>query len=84
MPTGTMRHMRWLEELELPYSFGGTTIWQAQIAAQLGEKEQAVEFLRRAFAEGYARNHTVLHFVFVRLDPLRDYPPFVELVRPRE
>ncbi len=82
-PEEAERHLRWLEELELPYSFGGTTIWQAQIAAQLGEKEQAVEFLRRAFAEGYA-NHTAHYFDFFHLDPLRDYPPFVELMRPRE
>jgi serine/threonine-protein kinase len=74
------RHLRWLEELKLPYPFGRTAIWQAQIAAQLGEKKEAVELLRRAFAEGYA-DHISIHLGFHHLEPLRDYPPFVELVR---
>ncbi len=39
-PEEAERHLRWLEELKLPYSFGGTTIWQASIAAHLERKKR--------------------------------------------
>ncbi len=81
-PEEAERHLRWLEELKLPYSFGATTIWQAAIATQLGEKKEAIELLRRAFAEGYG-HHLNIHKSLQHLEPLRGYPPFEELVRPK-
>ncbi len=82
-PEEAERHQRWLEELKLPYSLGRTTIWQAAIAAQLGGIKEAVELLRRAFAEGFG-NHIVIHNGFNHFEPLRGYPPFEELTRPKE
>ena len=80
-PEAAEPHLRWLEELVLTYPFGRTRLWQARIAAQLGSKDEAVELLRQTFAEGYA-NHMSIH-IDHHLDPLRGYPPFEELVRPK-
>ena len=63
-------------------SLGGATFWRAAIAARLGDKDRAVALLREAFAQGVP--------IFVechadwRLDPLRRYPPFEELLKPKE
>jgi len=54
----------------------------ARIAANLGEPERAVALLRAAYQSGFP-DMTGWH-TSVPLDPLRDYPPFVELMRPRE
>ena len=35
------------------YTFGSDTYWRACIAAQLGEKQQAMDLLQQAFTEGY-------------------------------
>ncbi len=54
----------------------------AGIAANLGEPERAVALLRAAYQSGWPSMdgwHSD-----PALDPLRDYPPFVELMRPRE
>jgi len=51
----------------------------ADIAVALGDRQQAVEFLTRAFAEG-------LHFdtyYHVEFSFLWGYPPFEELIRPK-
>jgi len=53
---------------------------RACIAAQLGEKERAVELLRESLAHG--RSYVELH-VDPYLEPLRGYPPFDELIKPK-
>jgi tetratricopeptide (TPR) repeat protein len=64
------------------YEFGAEPYRQAGIAAQLGERERAVNLLREAFAQGFQHGiydpHANMDF-----EPLRDYPPFQELVRPK-
>jgi hypothetical protein len=68
--------------MNIPYSFGGPSAWQAQIAAALGNKDQAIVFLQRAFSEGAFLDgwiHTRPVF-----QPLRDYPPFQVLLQPQE
>ncbi|MFC1573256.1 protein kinase [Candidatus Eisenbacteria bacterium] len=64
-----------------PYLFGENTYWCACIAAQLGEPERAMELLREAFAQGYQYS-AELHRD-MDLQPLWDYPPFVELIKPK-
>ncbi len=81
------RHLRWLENSELPHAPGLTVTWRAAIAAHLGEKEEAVALLRGAFeipgpGWGYPRIWSIHNGRFY-LDPLRGYPPFEELVRPK-
>jgi DNA-binding SARP family transcriptional activator/tetratricopeptide (TPR) repeat protein/TolB-like protein len=64
-----------------PYLRGGHTLWRARIAAQLGEREQAVHLLREAFAQGQPSG------VWVHTDPdlrpLRNLSAFRELIRPK-
>jgi hypothetical protein len=71
----------WLRDLERPYLYGSHTLWRARIAAVLGDHDRAVVLLREAFAEGLT--HDVAWHVDVDLRPLRDHPPFRELMRPR-
>lgn len=72
-----------LAQRETPYLFGQVTYNQTRIASLLGQQAQAVELLRRAFAEGLQYGTHSLHS-----DPdlmaLRGYPPFEELLRPKD
>lgn len=71
-----------LKQIKLPYLFGYHTYCRASIASLLGEREQAVELLREAFAQGYA--HGVYLHRDMDLEVLREYPPFQELLWPKE
>lgn len=79
--TEARRVLRLLQDDRLRYRFGAPTLWAARIAAALGRRDEAVALARRAIGEGFARVY-LLHS-----DPdlasLRDYPPFIELLRPR-
>jgi len=87
------RVSEWLRDLDAPYLFGRHTYWRARIAAQLGELGDAVRLLRAALAEGlrFSGEHgniyvnapyLALH-AEMDLEPLRDYEPFQELMRPK-
>ena len=69
-----------LEDIDRPYIFGLHTFWRARIASLLGERENAVKLLREALAQG--RSYTQLHPV-IDFEPLQDYPPFKELIKPK-
>jgi DNA-binding SARP family transcriptional activator/TolB-like protein len=71
----------WLRDLERPYLHGRHALWRARIAAVLGQHDQAVDLLRDAFAQGVP--HHVAHHTDSELQPLHDFPPFRELMRPR-
>jgi tetratricopeptide (TPR) repeat protein len=64
-----------------PYPFGKDLFWQAAIAAALGEKEQAIVLLRDAISKG--QSYSGLYCILT-LEPLWDYPAFIELLKPRE
>ncbi len=69
-----------LENLDRPYIWGEHTLHKAIIAAQLGEKELAVRLLHEAHAQG------VGYYFFhnkMDLEPLYDYPPFQEFIKPK-
>ena len=74
-----------LKRIDRPYTFGAQTYWRARIAALLGMKEEAVELLRQSFAQG--NNYLDIKGVFIiqeaDLDPLRDFAPFRELMKPK-
>lgn len=72
-----------LARLERPYLFGDHTLWRAQIAAELGERTQAIELLRQAAAEGLDRHGWQLVHVLPEFDPLRQDPAFRQVVGPR-
>jgi tetratricopeptide (TPR) repeat protein len=69
-----------LENIKGPYLFGSHTYWRARISSLLGEKENAIRLIREALAQGLS--YTSLHPV-MDLEPLGDYPPFKELIKPK-
>jgi serine/threonine protein kinase/Flp pilus assembly protein TadD len=75
-----MRISEELKGISRPYLFGNNTYWRACIASLLGEKEEAMNLLREALAQG--QDYTRLH-PDMDLEPLWDYPPFKELIKPK-
>jgi len=71
-----------LAAVKTPYLFGQVTYVRARIASLLGQRPQAVALLRQAFADGLQYGMHSLHFD-PDLVPLRGYPPFEELLRPK-
>jgi DNA-binding SARP family transcriptional activator len=70
-----------IEQLIRPFLFGRDSLWRARIAARRGKPVQALQLLRRAFAEGHPFGlwlHTDSD-----LEPLRSEPVYRELVRPK-
>ena len=64
------------------YSFGRRKRWAGKIAALLGQREQAVRYIRESFVEGQQYGYyRWLHDV--DLDGLAGYEPFEELMRPK-
>jgi tetratricopeptide (TPR) repeat protein len=70
-----------LGELGDVYDHGNHTYWQACIAAQLGEAERAMLLLRDAFSQG--RSFDLWLHRDMDFEPLWDYPPFQEFIRPK-
>jgi tRNA A-37 threonylcarbamoyl transferase component Bud32/tetratricopeptide (TPR) repeat protein len=75
------RISRELAVLQRPYLKGSHTLRRARIAALLGERDEAVQLLRRAFSEGLSFG-TWVH-IDMDLEPLRGYPSYEELVKPK-
>jgi tetratricopeptide (TPR) repeat protein len=73
---------QWLEALDRPYLKGNHTMWRSMIAGALGDGENAVALFRQAFAGG-AGYPGPWDYPWIAFEPIRDYPPFQELVRPR-
>jgi tetratricopeptide (TPR) repeat protein len=80
------RDAEWFEGLDRPVLRGYHTFSRAVIAAALGDREGAVGLLHQALGQGLAfdiRWFRGLEPASLELDPLRDYPPFQELIRPK-
>jgi tetratricopeptide (TPR) repeat protein len=72
---------RQLAAVDEPFLFGGTSIGRAAIAAQLGERDEAIRLLRQAVNEGFwdwRGLHADPYF-----EPLWDDPEFQEILRPK-
>ncbi len=65
-----------------PFLRGLNTYWRASIAAALGERDVAVHLVRQMFDEGMFHEYVRFHRD-PGLESLRDFPPFIELMRPR-
>ncbi|UCC49175.1 MAG: hypothetical protein JSV41_03050, partial [Gemmatimonadota bacterium] len=76
-----LRVSEWLAGLSLRYLGGSHTYDRACIASLLGERERAVTLLRETFAQGTSYGTWVHRDP--DLEPLRDYPPFQDLLRPK-
>lgn len=73
-----------LEEIKKPYLWGRHMYWRAIIAAWLGEKETAVRLLQEAIGQGLQESTDNADLnKDMDLEPLRDYPPFQELIKPK-
>jgi len=70
-----------LRLMERPGLFGANTYQRARIAATLGEKDHAVELLGQAFAEGMS--FTLDIHKDSAFEGIRNFPPFVELLKPK-
>jgi len=68
-----------LQRLSDPDLLGYHTYWRAKIAALLGEHPRAVDLLRQALAQGQVLRLRVHHDE--DFESLRDYSPFLELVK---
>jgi serine/threonine protein kinase/tetratricopeptide (TPR) repeat protein len=75
-----LRISKRLEDMKRPYLFGKDAYNRACIASLLGEKEIAVRLLQEAIAQGYYFDSL---YIDVDLEPLRDYSPFKELMKPK-
>jgi tetratricopeptide (TPR) repeat protein len=71
-----------LAKVERPYLLGEHHYQRARILAVLGEREGAMRALEAAYAQGWAWNGTTMHLESA-FASLRDYPPFVELMKPK-
>ena len=71
------------KDLETPYAKGRYKYAQAMIYAGLGNKAEAMRFLRLAFKEGYGFGLWEYNYSY-ELASLRGYPPFEEFVKPKD
>ncbi|MFC2168601.1 protein kinase [Acidobacteriota bacterium] len=74
-----------LKNWNKPYSFGTDTFWLAAITAAHGDKDQAISLLREAFSQG--KTYISLYrnpIDNLILEPIWDYPKFIELMKPRD
>jgi len=56
--------------------------FRASIAAHLGDEDRAVELLRLSLAQGATYDYHLHHAL--ELEPLRGYPPFEALIKPKD
>ena len=70
-----------LKNLDHPYLFGRHTQWRARIASLLGEKKEAFSLLRESLMQGRCYGLALLRDM--DFEPLRDYKPFQDLLKPK-
>jgi hypothetical protein len=71
-----------LATVERPYLRGEHLYQRSRILAVLGDREGAMRALEAAYAQGYAWSGTTMHLESA-FASFRDYPPFVELMKPK-
>ena len=71
-----------LAKVDRPFVRGEHLYQRARVLAALGDRDGALRALQAAYAQGYAWNGTEMHLDNA-WDPLREYPPFVELMKPK-
>ncbi len=68
---------------ENEFDHGVTRYYAAKIESELNDKEKSVDFLRQAVAKGFEFRQDLFEFDG-DLKNVVNYPPFVELVTPKE
>jgi serine/threonine protein kinase len=69
-----------LKNIDRPYLNGSNTRWRSEIAAILGDKEQALKLIRDALSEGQSYRILIWN---INYESLEDYQPFIELKEPK-
>ncbi len=64
-----------------PYLFGSHLYWCARIAAVLGEHQRAVDLMREAHGQGWG--YGMYELLEMDFESLRNYQPYIELMRPK-
>ena len=72
---------RRLAEVDEPFTMGQPSYLRASIAAQLGERDEAIRLLQQAVSRGFSRWGSF--HVDTAFEPLRDDPEFQEIIRPK-
>ena len=70
-----------LKNIDREYLFGLHTYQRARIHALLGEQAEAVALIQESLSQG--RRFGLYMHRDIDLEPLRDYPPFKELLKPK-
>jgi tetratricopeptide (TPR) repeat protein len=70
-----------LKNIDRKYLFGRHTYVRARIHALLGEHAEAVKLIQESFDQG--NGFGVYIHLEIDFEPLRDYPPFQELLKPK-
>jgi hypothetical protein len=71
-----------LAKVDRPFLRGEHLYQRARILAALGDGEGAMRALQASYAQGYAWDGTEMHLDRA-WDPIRDYPSFIELMKPK-
>jgi serine/threonine protein kinase len=83
--TMTLRVMAVLDTAaKNPYEHGRAQRTQARLAAVLGRKDEAVRYLKAAFAAGVPYDFGIDVHVDPAFSSLRTYPPFQALIQPKK
>jgi TolB-like protein/tetratricopeptide (TPR) repeat protein len=70
-----------LESIDYSHLSGRNTYWRARIASILNERDTAFNLLKKALGEG--RRYGVDLHQNIDFEPLRDYKPFQDLLKPK-
>ena len=70
------------ETIERQLVADGLHMYAAAVIAHLGDRDRAVELLRRSLTESTSTFRQIVQWD-LDLEPLWDYPPFQELIRPK-
>ena len=80
-----------LRRIERPYLYGENIYQRARIAAQLGQKDEAVNLLREAISQGWSGPLVYGMFSYANachremdFEPLHGYPAYEELIKPKD
>lgn len=70
-----------LAQVSDPFTMGQPSYFRASIAAQLGDRSEAIRLLQQATTRGF-KDWDTLH-VDINFDPIRSDPEFQEILRPK-
>ena len=79
--TVALEMSRRLAEVDEPFTMGQPSYLRASIAAQLGDRKDAIRLLQQAVSRGFYRWGSI--HVDTAFDPIRDDPEFQEIMRPK-